>query len=402
MTKLIKKEEIRKKIDLINSGKIPEGYKREHGFIVPEDWEITPLKNIVKPVSRPVKKPCEPYWRLGIRSHAKGTFQTFVEDPKIVAMEELYAVKENDLIVNITFAWEHAIAIVKKEDAGLLVSHRFPTFEFKSDSCCCYYKNFIVLSKIKRMLADISPGGAGRNRVLSQKDFVKLNLPKPPIEEQEKIAEILKCCDKVIELKQQLLDEKYKYHSIFARKMLHNKKWPLLELTELLEYEQPSAYIVKNLFKSFQKGTVPVLTANKGFIKGYTDDKIGIFNKCPVIIFDDFTTDNKYVDFSFKVKSSAIKILKSKNKNVNLKYVYKTMQFLKFRNDDHKRYYLSEYQYLPIHIPDIEIQNKVVTEISKFDLEIELLQKELEEYKILKISLMQLLLTGIIRTTNLL
>ncbi len=87
------------------------------------------IGSFAKPVVRKVDKPEESYFAVGIRSHFKGTFQRPVEDPRTVNMDSLYRVKENDLILNITFAWEGAIALVKKEDEECYVSHRFPTYE---------------------------------------------------------------------------------------------------------------------------------------------------------------------------------------------------------------------------------------------------------------------------------
>lgn len=397
-----KKQEIKNRIDLINKSEIPKGYKKEYSYIVPNDWQVLPIKYIVKQVKRAKEKPSEPYWRLSVRSHAKGTFHSFVENPEQVAMEELFEVKENDLIVNITFAWEHAIAIVKKEDEGLLVSHRFPTYEFNKNACVKFYENIIKFPRIKKMLGDMSPGGAGRNRVLNQTDFYnKLYVPYASRKEQEKIAEILSCCDKVIELKENLLVEKQKKNKLFGKTLLARTKGELIEIREVLDYEQPTKYIVKNQYKEMQNDSdIPVLTANKAFIKSYTDEETGIYQNVPVIIFDDFTIENKYVDFPFKVQSSAIKILKPKTKDINLLYVYKAMQLLSFKAVDHKRYYLSEYQYLPIKIPKLEEQNRIIDILSKADKEIELLKQELEQYKQLKKSLSQLLLTGIVRVNE--
>ena len=403
MTKLMnKKQEIKNRIDLINKGEVPEEYKKRFGYIVPNDWDIVPIKKVVTQVHRSVDKPNEPYYRLSVRSHAKGTFHSFVEDPETVAMEELYKVKENDLIVNITFAWEHAIAIVKKEDDGLLVSHRFPTYEFNNNVCVKFYENIIKFPRIKKMLGDMSPGGAGRNRVLNQTDFYnKLYVPYTSRKEQEKIAEILSCCDKVIELKENLLNEKQKKNKLFGKTLLERTKGELVEIGEVLDYEQPTKYIVKNQYKEKQNvADTPVLTANKAFIKSYTDEKTGIYQNIPVIIFDDFTIENKYVDFPFKVQSSAMKILKPKTKDINLLYVYKAMQLLSFKAADHKRYYLSEYQYLPIKIPRLEEQNRIINILSKADKEIELIEQELEQYKQLKKALSQLLLTGIVRVNE--
>ncbi|MCQ2011156.1 restriction endonuclease subunit S [Sporolactobacillus sp. STSJ-5] len=165
------------------------------------------MGELVTPILREVPKPDKSYERISVRSHAKGTFHQIVEDPKKVAMDKLYVVKENDLIVNITFAWEHAIAVATKEDDGLLVSHRFPTFLIdKSDV------NFIRFSvsqeSFRRKMELISPGGAGRNRVLNKKNFIKLEMNVPlSIEEQTKIGDFFKQLDRTIALHQEKRDK---------------------------------------------------------------------------------------------------------------------------------------------------------------------------------------------------
>lgn len=160
-------------------------------------WEKKKLIDIVLPVSRKVKKPSDPYYRLSIRSHAKGTFKQFVDDPKKIAMDNLFEVKENDLVVNITFAWEHAIAVASKEDDGLLVSHRFPTFVIdKSD------KNFINIyikrEEFRQKMDLLSPGGAGRNRVLNVKDFINIQMVVPELKEQQAIGAYFSNLDNLI------------------------------------------------------------------------------------------------------------------------------------------------------------------------------------------------------------
>ena len=116
------KESIKKRIEAVRRGEVPEGYRRTKDIgIAPSDWRVGQLSDVLHNKQRPVPKPDEPYWRLGIRSWAKGTFHAYVDDPAAVDMDELYVVQENDLVVNITFAWEHAIAVASKEDDGLLV-----------------------------------------------------------------------------------------------------------------------------------------------------------------------------------------------------------------------------------------------------------------------------------------
>lgn len=166
----------------------------------------TTLGTFLRQASRPVPKPAQAYWALGIRSHGKGTFQRFVEDPSTVDMEELYAVNCNDLIVNITFAWEGAIALVKPGDQHCLVSHRFPTYEIDSEKADPGFVKHIVNCKpFFSKLALISPGGAGRNRVLNKKDFLKLVVSLPPLGEQKRLAQVMGAMDLLIEREQSLL-----------------------------------------------------------------------------------------------------------------------------------------------------------------------------------------------------
>jgi len=142
------------------------------------------------------------------------------------------------------------------------------------------------------------------------------------------------------------------------------KGWKEVELGDILDYEQPTNYIVRNTDYRDENRT-PVLTAGKSFILGYADETDGIYDKLPVIIFDDFTTDIKFVDFPFKVKSSAMKLLRPKHKSVNLKFAFLAMQRLKFDAKRHKRYYLSAYRHLKIPLPPLPVQKQIVSILEK-------------------------------------
>lgn len=168
------------------------------------DWIIKNIGSLVSPVKREVSKPDSPYYRLSIRSHARGTFQRLVEDPKQVAMDKLYIVKDGDLVVNITFAWEHAIAIAKKEDDGTLVSHRFPTYIIDKMNAD-FLGVLIAQKKFKYQLDLISPGGAGRNRVMNQKDFLRIKILLPKLDEQTAIGNFFQKLDQQIEQQAQKL-----------------------------------------------------------------------------------------------------------------------------------------------------------------------------------------------------
>lgn len=135
-----------------------------------------------------------------------------------------------------------------------------------------------------------------------------------------------------------------------------------IKFCDLLDYEQPQKYIVIN-DQYTENGKYPVLTAGKSFILGYTNEINEVYNNLPVIIFDDFTCDCKYVDFPFVVKSSAMKMLKPKNDNVNLKYCFYYMNYIDFKISEHKRHWISIYSQLDIKKHDLKTQQKIVDEL---------------------------------------
>lgn len=153
-----------------------------------------------------------------------------------------------------------------------------------------------------------------------------------------------------------------------------------IELESILDYIQPSKYIVKSTNYNSEYD-IPVLTAGQTFILGYTNETTGIYNDLPTIIFDDFTTASRYIDFPFKVKSSAIKMLKPKNENINLKYVYYVMQNLKFDSSTHKRYWISEYSKLRIPLPSKKIQDNIVAQIEAEELAVKKCNQQIEQHK---------------------
>jgi type I restriction enzyme S subunit len=195
--KLIAQKELRKKWLM---QQLLTGKKRLKGFENTK-WKIQPLENFIKPIVREIPKPSTSYLGIGLRSHGKGTFLKLDEKPEKNSMDNFYVVRPNDLIVNITFAWEQAIAIVRPEDDGALASHRFPTYTFIEDKGHPdFFRFYILQPRMKFMLQMISPGGAGRNRVMSKSDFIKLEFLLPDYKEQTAIAQVLQAADKEISL----------------------------------------------------------------------------------------------------------------------------------------------------------------------------------------------------------
>lgn len=172
------------------------------------DWSNNQraVKEFLKPVSRPVPKPTSGYRALGIRSHGKGTFDRFVENPESVEMDTLYVVKSGDIIVNITFAWEGAVALVPHDHDGCLVSHRFPTFIPRLERVDArYLRHALRMARFTYLLGIVSPGGAGRNRVLSKSDFSELMVPLPPLDQQQRIGIILDDAENAISAEEKYL-----------------------------------------------------------------------------------------------------------------------------------------------------------------------------------------------------
>ena len=191
----------------------------------------------------------------------------------------------------------------------------------------------------------------------------------PAIEEQKKITRLLSLIDKRIATQNKIIEDLKLLKSAIRKKVfvsLKEEHTESCEINQLLTYEQPTAYIVTNDEYSTDTTLIPVLTANKGFVLGYTDEDFSIYQKGECIIFDDFTMDAKYVSFPFKVKSSAIKILTAKP-NVNLRFMFEYLSYLELKSEEHKRHYISEIASLVVELPSKEMQNKIASLMTSLD-----------------------------------
>ena len=212
--------------------------------------------------------------------------------------------------------------------------------------------------------------------------------------EQEKIGELFKSIEELLTLyekKKQLLTQLKQGIVNFLitkngpkpqlRFSGFNNNWESKSFEKLLNYEQPTKYIVKKA-DYISQGT-PVLTANKSFVLGYTNET-NVYQNIPAIIFDDFTLESKYVDFPFMVKSSAIKILTSENSN--LFFIYQLLNNQRFVQEGHSRHYISVVQKKKVLVPSIQEQNKISDLIKQLEDNIELnsntivLLKKLKEF----------------------
>ena len=284
-----------------------------------------------------------------------------------------------------------------------------PKMKLVDDFYKYYFKSYYFINKSLPKYAE----GIRDGKQIKYKACKEILVPYPPLDEQKRIASALSKIDAYLENTIKLIEEKERFKRGIAKKLLTCKEgenipearfkgfedeWETIMLGDILSYEQPKDYIVKSEEYN-NKYKYPVLTAGKTFILGYTNEEFGIYNKLPVIIFDDFTTDAQYVDFPFKVKSSAIKILKSKYYNTKL--IYELIKNIKFNARTHKRYYISEYQYLKIKIPkSIKEQEKIGGYLSLLDAEIDNLKKQKKLIKEIKRGAMQKLLSGEVRLSK--
>ena len=279
------------------------------------------------------------------------------------------------------------------------------TFPATTNQACCacieyfaitqHYLFYFLLSHRNMFIAK---GGGGAQPNISKEIIVNTAIPLPPLAEQERIVTKI---ERWFALIDEIEQDKSDLQSIIkqakskildiaihgklvsqdpndeaASKLLKriNPKaeitcdnghypqlpdgWCKCRLEDIVEYEQPQAYIV-NSTDYDDRYLTPVLTAGKSFVIGYTNETEGIYQNTPCIIFDDFTTDSKLVDFPFKVKSSAMKILKVAD-DIEIEYVAMFMNITRLIGDTHKRYWISEYSKLCIPIPPKEEQKRII------------------------------------------
>ena len=170
-------------------------------------WEQRKLGDIVNEYSDPIQTPHDGYVRLGIRSHGKGTFYSYVKPGQELGTAQMHKVATDKLIVNITFAWEHAVAVTDENDAEKLVSHRFPQFSLSEIICPKFLHYLILDGRFRHHLWLSSPGGAGRNRVLKIPEMLEYKMQIPSVDEQRQIAYTLCRLDNLITLHQRKLEK---------------------------------------------------------------------------------------------------------------------------------------------------------------------------------------------------
>ena len=232
--------------------------------------------------------------------------------------------------------------------------------------CNGYFLSYLLSVEMKKAASAVqgtSIKGISSVEIKSKKLYI------PQRDEQYKIALFLSLIDERITTQNKIIEE-LKLLKITLRNQLYeqilNQENEYVQIKDTLNYEQPTKYLVTNTDYSSDISLIPVLTANKAFVLGYTDEEFGIYDKGQCIIFDDFTMDIKFVNFIFKVKSSAIKILTAKP-NVNLKFIFEYLSFLNLSSNEHKRHYISEIEPMEMQLPNYVQQTYVADFLSSID-----------------------------------
>lgn len=377
---------------MVTDTKIPKGYRQTDVDIIPEAWEVKDINEIfLITAGGDLNK--DAFSVVKDESHPYPIYSNSLVDSGLYGYSSDYKYEKSCITVTARGTIGVAVARAQKFNAIGRVLVLNPITELNCGFISEYINNRVNFSIESTGVPQLTA---------PQSSKYKVAFPKPS--EQNAIATVLSDVDNLINSLEKLIAKKRDIKQGAMQELLTGKRrmpgfsgeWEVKKIGEMLGYERPDKYIVEST-DYVASGDVPVLTANKSFVLGYTNETKGIYKDIPVIIFDDFTTDSKYVYFPFKVKSSAIKILKKKDSDIDLKFIFERMQLIKFPMGGHKRYYISEYQRTDLKVPKFEEQTAIAKVLSDMDDEIERLERKRDKYNAIKQGMLQVLLTGRIR-----
>ena len=394
--------QVKQRIEQIRRGEVPEGYKKTKVGIVPDEWNEECLGKYLqeyKELSNDIENyPVYSSSRQGLIPQSQ-----YYDNREAVETNLGYKIVPNGYVTYRHMSDDDIFHFnVNQTGSAVLVSSEYPVFTSTKKGDLGYLIPMLNGTARFRYFCRTQKMGGTRTR-LYYKNLCTYKTAFATLPEQKKIAKILSAQDKIIALKEKLIEEKKRQKKHLMQQILNNKAvkskfsshWNTVELNDVFDYVQPTKYLVESTDYS-NAYTTPVLTAGKSFVLGYTNETNGIYDQVPVVIFDDFTTDSKYVDFPFKAKSSAMKILKAKT-NYDIKFAFELLQNINYIVGGHERHWISIFSQLTVDVPPYEAQLKISKIIQNTDKEIELLEKDLIQEKQKKKALMHLLLTGIVR-----
>ncbi|MDW3078852.1 restriction endonuclease subunit S [Vibrio sp. 1403] len=391
--------------------------------MVPNGWSKQRISDILERVVKSVKPIEDTYYReIGIRSHGKGIFHKEKVTSSEIGNKRVFEVIENAFVVNIVFAWEQAIAKTTHEELGFIASHRFPQFLPKDGRCDIdYLVYFFKTPKGKYLLELASPGGAGRNKTLGQKEFDRLELVLPPVPEQRKIAQILSTWDKAIATTEKLIDASKQQKKALMQQLLTGKKrlidpetgktfggeWKEVKVGEFgkvvtgntppknddSNYGSDISWATAEDFKSKYVGNTKVKLTKLGASKARIVPKGSVLVTCiasigkNAIAYENITTNQQI---------NAVVI----NNNHCNEFFYYQIEFNKHKllawagTTAVPILNKSSFEKIPLSASLKNEQQRIASVLTAADKEIELLEAKLAHFKQEKKALMQQLLTG--------
>lgn len=312
-------------------------------------------------------------------------------------------VEKGDIVYTKSPLKENPYGIIKlNKDIPGIVSTLYAVYKVKENNADGEFIEhyFSLDANTNRYLRPLVRKGAKNDMKINNEYVLHDRIFVPKKEEQKRITHFFNIIDtKIHQLKEKqnhLRDyKKGVMQKVFTQEIRFKKEdgsdfpdWSKKELGDLLDYIQPTKYLVSSTDYS-DKYKTPVITAGKTFILGYTNETNGIF-KCenPIIAFDDFTTASQFVDFDFKVKSSAMKILIAKD-GMNIRFIYEALKQIRFPDGGHQRHWISIYSQLPIKLPTKMEQDKIAELIKSVDNKIAIVVRKIEDLKAYKKALLQ-------------
>jgi len=429
-------DEIKRRLEQTKNGVVPEGYNCEKGKIIPSTWSSKKLGDVLQKIGKRVAVEKDVYYtQIGIRSHGKGLFYKEPVSGAELGNKAVFWIEKDCFVVNIVFAWEQAIGKTTENEVGMIGSHRFPMYRaIRSQASIDYLLWFFSTKRGVDVLQAASPGGAGRNKTLGQKEFANSKVVFPPFSEQEKIAEILNHCEKVIKLKDELITEEYKQKRWLMQNLFNpdsgvrlygfDGEWKNFKLSK-----NGATYggLMGKSAEDFGKGKpyIPYMNifANHiikddryDYVAIYENDKQNKVNYGDIL----FTTSSETPE---EVGMSAVYLGSEEELYLNsFSFGYRLTNFNDLLpefaaylfNCQHikrlmyklaqgaTRYNLSKTELMKQSViipPTIDEQTAIVNILSTTDRKIGLLIQELDQWKQKKKVLMQFLLTGIVRVS---
>ncbi len=370
--------------------------------LIPEDWDVATIKDFGHLLSdgiNPQQYREKDFLEYSMPAYDEGQSPTKCKGADMNSNRT--QIKGKVLLFNKLNVRQKRVWYIENAPSNALCSMEF--LAYSSDKVDLRLLREILLQdSVTKGFESVSRGTSNSQKRIAPSDFLNFSFALPPLAEQHRIADALSGLDDMIGALDGAITKKRQVKKGLLQLLLTGKtrltgfsgEWVEMELGAILSYEQPGPFLVHST--DYVETGIPVLTAGKTFILGYTNENFGIYDKLPVIIFDDFITESKFVDFPFKAKSSAMKMLSVRDKTRhNIRFIYDVMQLIDFPMTDHKRWWIAEYSHLKVRVPaSIEEENAIANTFSSIDGEIHNLESQRDKYRLIKQGMMQELLTG--------